>query len=198
MSAVWKRFVDPEAGIVLDISNIGEVRTVERTITFSDNKPPRTYKPLILKQQKDRCGYMRVRISGEYGKVTYLVHRLVAITHIELPSDKQFKELQVNHKDGNKSNNWSGNLEWCTNGENQNHAIQNGLRGVYFGVNSLSGKYTTFVIDPKTNEITDVLVGNQQILAKGYDPRLVHKVVNGERKTHRKRNFVRVEFVFED
>ena len=195
---VWKRFTDVEAGVILDISSIGEVRTVERTVSFSDNKPPRTYKPTILKQQKDKCGYMRVRVSGEYKKVTYKVHRLVAISHIKLPLGKQAKDLQVNHKDGIKSNNYVENLEWCTNAENQNHAIQLGLKEVKRGLDAIRSEYTIFAVDVLTDEITDVIVGNRQMKERGYDPRLVYKVVSGARKHHRGKCFKRVPFVLED
>ena len=200
MSVVWKRFIDSEAGAILDISSVGDIRTIERTISFSDNKPPRTYKPLILKQQKDKCGYMRVRVSGEYRKVNYKVHRLVAISHIELPLNKQPKDLQVNHKDGNKSNNCVENLEWCTNGENQIHAIRLGLKKVEYGLNALRSEYTNFAIDKITGEITDIIVGNAQMTERGYDPRLVHRIIRGDgkRKHHKGKIFTRIAFVFED
>jgi hypothetical protein len=64
-------------------------------------------------------GYNRVYIY----KKTFLLHRLVALTFLENNNNKE----QVNHKDGNKLNNSIGNLEWCTNKENQMHKFQNGL-----------------------------------------------------------------------
>jgi hypothetical protein len=64
-------------------------------------------------------GYIRVYI---YNK-TFLLHRLVALTFLENPNNKE----QVNHKDGIKTNNSVNNLEWVSNTENQIHKYQIGL-----------------------------------------------------------------------
>ena len=72
-----------------------------------------------LKPQLNGKGYLRVVI----GKKRYFVHRLVAEKYIPNPDNK----LQVNHKNGNKLDNCIENLEWVTNQENRNHAIEKGL-----------------------------------------------------------------------
>lgn len=58
------------------------------------------------------------------GRKTYLVHRLVAQALI--PNPENYPE--VNHKDGNHSNNHPSNLEWCTTSYNIDHAFQIGTR----------------------------------------------------------------------
>lgn len=73
----------------------------------------------ILKPQPNGKGYLRVSIAGKL----QFVHRLVAELYIPNPERK----TQVNHKDGNKLNNCVDNLEWVTNQENRNHALEHGL-----------------------------------------------------------------------
>ena len=77
-----------------------------------------------LKQNKIKSGYLQVKLYYDRGKSTSrLVHRLVAEAFITNPSGKP----QVNHKDGDKTNNINTNLEWATNSENQLHAYSTGL-----------------------------------------------------------------------
>ena len=68
-------------------------------------------------------GYKMVALSKNNKIKTYPVHRLVATMFIENKDNKHI----VNHLDGNKSNNYWLNLEWCTNSENSLHAFKTGL-----------------------------------------------------------------------
>ena len=63
-------------------------------------------------------GYRVVRLTKSGRPKDKKVHRLVALAFIPTISGKDF----VNHKDGNKLNNYVGNLEWVTRGENNRHA----------------------------------------------------------------------------
>ncbi len=58
------------------------------------------------------------------GKIQYL-HRYLAIKHIPNPDNKP----EVNHIDGNPSNNKIENLEWVDKLGNRQHAIDNKLWG---------------------------------------------------------------------
>lgn len=77
-------------------------------------------------QVNPRLGYFSYSLTMPDGsKKRCVAHRLVAIAYI--PNDDPKKD-QVNHIDGNKLNNCVSNLEWCTQEENQQHAIQTELR----------------------------------------------------------------------
>ena len=77
----------------------------------------------ILKTGRDKKGYLRLRVTLDRKKYVYKVHRLVAGAFLENPDGKP----QVNHINGDKSDNRVCNLEWVSNRENARHAIQNGL-----------------------------------------------------------------------
>jgi DNA-directed RNA polymerase subunit H (RpoH/RPB5) len=78
-----------------------------------------------LKYDRSCRGYCKVKLMDRrLGKfITLQVHRLVAIQFI--PNPRNLPE--VNHKDGNHSNNSIYNLEWCTSEYNHRHAVENNL-----------------------------------------------------------------------
>lgn len=78
-----------------------------------------------LKPETQKNGYKRVLLIGKDNhRYHKLVHRLVAEAFIPNPDSCK----QVNHIDGDKSNNSVSNLEWCTSQQNNVHALQTGLR----------------------------------------------------------------------
>lgn len=79
------------------ISNIGNVKSLK----FGKER--------ILKPVKDGKKYLCVNLCKQGKQKMCKVHRLVAETFIDNPNNLP----QVNHKDEDKTNNASSNLEWC-------------------------------------------------------------------------------------
>ena len=71
-----------------------------------------------------RTGYYNLTLCNSGNKKRFSIHRLVLSTFIENVDNKP----QVNHKNGDKSDNRLCNLEWNTRSENQKHSIEYGLR----------------------------------------------------------------------
>lgn len=90
----------------------------------------------ILKIQKNKLGYCKVRIVANGKWVQLMIHRAVALTFLQLNPLRN----EVNHIDGNKSNNHFSNLEWCNRSENIKHAHRNGLKTNKGVKNPMNGK----------------------------------------------------------
>lgn len=78
----------------------------------------------IIKPYNNGFGYLTVHLYKDGESHSRKIHRLVAEAFISNPERKP----QVNHIDGDKSNNHVDNLEWATQSENMQHAYSNGLR----------------------------------------------------------------------
>ena len=79
-----------------------------------------------LKSIKNTKGYLLVHLYKDGNRKVFKIHRLVAIHFI--PNENK-KYNQVNHIDGDKTNNIVNNLEWVDNSLNEIHAYKNGLKG---------------------------------------------------------------------
>ena len=67
-------------------------------------------------------GYLSLTLKNNGQEKTVYVHRLVAQHFIPNPNGKS----DVNHKDFDKSNNKSNNLEWTTRSENERYSLIHG------------------------------------------------------------------------
>lgn len=108
MREIWKSVKGYEG--LYEVSNTGNVKSL------SKNK--------ILNPCLHKKGYMFVTLTKNKKTKHKYVHRLVADAFIE----NKLLKTQVNHIDGNKTNNKVENLEWCTDEENTKHAYESGLR----------------------------------------------------------------------
>lgn len=103
-----------------EVSNLGRVRS------YANGRHGNKAESSVLAPKKIRSGYLQVCLykPNNGGKaITGLIHRLVALAFIGNPNNYPY----VNHKDGNKGNNRSDNLEWVTASENSYHAFKTGL-----------------------------------------------------------------------
>lgn len=141
------------------VSSLGRVGTVRRTV-------PKLVKPVVHSR-----GYHTVTLYNGQGRKRLYVHRLVLQHFVGECLGKV-----VNHKNGKKTDNRLENLEWLTDMENREHALNNGLITAY---NGLIGK-------KRADEIRDKYRGGgvtQDDLSKEYGVSqvTVWRIIQGKR-----------------
>lgn len=97
---------------------------------------------IIKSYLNKRAGYYMIciHLDGRNGKSKCLkIHRLVAEAFIDNPHNYNI----INHKDGNKQNNYVENLEWCTISHNVKHAFDTGLNKALSGAINPFAKLTS-------------------------------------------------------
>lgn len=109
MEEEWKRYRETN----YEVSNLGEVRN------FKTNNILKSHKKYNGKKDND-YKKVNVYIDGKMRKKS--IHRMVAECFLNNYSE----ELEVNHKNGIRSDNRVGNLEMSTKEENYQHSLKYG------------------------------------------------------------------------
>lgn len=102
------RWVPDYEGLYL-VSDMGRVFAVPRNTSNGG----------FVKAIKDSSGYPKVALSKNGCVTKFCIHRIEAIAFL----GERGAGYQVNHIDGNRSNNNLRNLEWCTQQENIRHEL---------------------------------------------------------------------------
>ena len=131
-----------------EVSNYGNVRALQREVSTSDGKI-RKLGYMDLKPIMNKTGYFTVNLCKDGEHKIHYIHRLVADCFVENPLCKD----TVNHKDGNKTNNYFENLEWLTMGENMEHAWRTGL---CHSSNMTGGVKSVAKLDAETGAVLEV------------------------------------------
>lgn len=120
----YKNFVLKDVNnLKIKIYKNGKIETTMFDFIRKNGKPMNR-KGRVLKPMKDRYGYFRITFSYKGKRKSYYVHRLVAMAYLK----NYTNSLQVNHKNGIKTDNNYTNLEMVSLQENIAHSIRTGLK----------------------------------------------------------------------
>lgn len=168
---VWKTY--PELPFI-EASSLGRVRTVDHWVTYKNGRR-QLYKGHVLKQYKERNGYMRVKFSVDGKLVCLLVHRIIAASFLPNPDNLP----EVNHKDNDRTNNSVDNLEWCTSQYNSNYKKNFGTSPAQI-YGQLFGR-PVIAVNLETSEVLWFESQHEAGRKLGVSYQNINKVVKGQR-----------------
>ena len=163
------------------ISSLGRVRSVERSVPnrWGPNGKTIPEKILVL-NRAHRQGYIAVHLyTGSRCSRRY-VHRLVAEHFVPNPSARP----QVNHRDGDKTNNAADNLEWVTARQNCQHAIDASLYEMARGERAGSAKLTEENVIEIRRMVAAGATHKDAAARFGIGRKAVTKIINRQRWAH--------------
>ena len=149
----------------------------DRYIAFNDGSFYDNFSNKYLNQYLAGPGYLMITLSGPEGSKGYLAHRVVAMTFKPIDNPKKF---QVNHIDGDKTNNCLYNLEWVTGSENMEHATTTGLWNPN-GESNGNSKYSDAQVEEVCKHLQEGKLTNLQISeVTGVSPAMVSMIKIGK------------------
>ena len=175
---IWKDIQGYEG--LYQVSNYGRVKSLERKVKSKGGF--RKVSERILKPMVTSYGYRAVSFYNPNNK-KYKIHRLVVQAFLNNPNNYE----QVNHIDGDKTNNHVDNLEWCSHEMNMQHAHKTGLKNMKHltGHNHPNSKLT----DKDVKEIREKYIPKIYTLKKlaeeyGVDYSVIHKIIKRKNWKH--------------
>lgn len=169
---LWRPVTGKVAGYPYEVSNLGRVRSL--------NREPRARYGRVLAATNNTYGYSQVSLRRGGKSKCCQVHLLVAEAFI----GSRPMGHETNHRNGIKTDNRLGNLEWVTPYENHHHAVNMGLRDDPKGEENPAAKLT----DNKVMHIREQYAAGatQQQLANecNVGTTTIGRVVRGETWKH--------------
>lgn len=179
---IWRGIEGYEG--LYEVSNLGNVRSISRIVKYSDG---RVYNYPSKNLSINFCGKYKlpyVHLYKNSKRKSYLLHRLVALAFIPNLESK----TEINHKDGDRTNNCVDNLEWASRLENMRHGFDTGLIN-NTGINHGNNIYSEEQIQEVVNMI--FLGYKQGVISKktGVKTGTIQAIRQGKQWTHVKPQF---------
>lgn len=178
---IWRPIKGYEG--LYEVSNLGRVKSLERKKRMGYCYGLHTIKEKILTQYSS-YEYMRVTLWKECKSKHFQVHRLVADAFLIKPDG----DVEVDHIDGNKSNNNVSNLRWVTHYENIHNPVSMERKKRNYRV----GKQKEGGLSHKAKKVVAVNMETGEILkfdamveATGFLDNKISACVRGKSKFHR-------------
>lgn len=183
---VWKDITGYEG--LYQVSNLGRVKSLAREV-FTGVYMRQIPETIKISQKHSSGNYRSIVLSKEGKKTPRLIHRLVAEAFIPNPNNKP----EIDHKDGDPTNNNSNNLRWATRKENNNfpihkHRVSESKKGCKSSQCGKFGKLHHNSIPVVRISFNGVVAEYECLMAAardGFNLNAVWNCCNGRVKTHK-------------